>query len=256
MYKTLLFHCFSLFVTAAHAQDDWLITTKLDTISGKIFLDHGGPYQADEARVKNDDGKSNYKAYHVRSVYLGENDVYQTMKIDERYQFVKTDVAGKYFTQYLYLDPESGNTTNYALKILVNWKGDMYKISNLINKKKFATFFADCQSVSDSIISGSLKKKDLKKIFELYDECIDRSRVDHPVASTVSIRQAESIKAFIANLKSSGLYNDDLSSMIDDISQKLNNQQSIPKYLQQAVLEQLAESEELTNKFEALIKDN
>lgn len=241
-------------VTISNAQDQWLVTVKLDTIRGKIFLDHGGSYQPDEARVKIGKDKSSYKAYQVRSVYLGDNDTYETVKIDQRYQFVKVDLKGKYFSQYLYIDPSAGNVSNYSLKLMVNWKGEMYKVSNLTPRKRFALFFEDCESVKTKIEAGELKKKDLKKIFDAYDECIDQAQAAQPVAVIKEVAPPKGLTEFIEDLKSQNLYNDDLDNMIKDISQKLANKQAIPQYLQQAVLGQLGENEDLKSTFLNLVE--
>ncbi|MEP4091955.1 hypothetical protein [Reichenbachiella sp.] len=253
MIRFILSAVFLFFLSNSYAQDQWLVTAKLDTIRGKIFLDYGGPYQADEAQVKIGKEKSSYKAYQVRSVSLGENDVYESIKIDQRYQFAKVDVKGKYFTQYLYIDATAGNTSNYSLKLFVNWKGDMYKISNLTPRKRFAMFFEDCESVKTKIESGELKKKDLKKIFEAFDECMDQALEAKSVATVQVATPSADMSEFIEKLKSMELYNDDLENMIKDISQKMVNKQSIPQYLQQAVLGQLGEDENLKSMFLELI---
>lgn len=253
MHKFILFSALLSFFTSANAQKQWIVTAKLDTIYGKVYLETGDQYKADEARVKNGKEKTNYKSYHLRSVHLGEGEDYEVLKIDDRYQFVLVDVKGKYFAQYLYLDPTATNTTNFTYKILVNWKGDEYKISNLTSRKKYAEFFEDCETVSAKIQSGKLKKKDLALIFAEYDACIDE--MNSQVTSTAKPAvPSEDMQSFISDLKSENLYQGDLSMMINDINQKLVNNQSIPQYLQQAVLEQLGDNEQLKERFLSLVK--
>ncbi|SMD34139.1 hypothetical protein SAMN04488029_1863 [Reichenbachiella faecimaris] len=236
----------------SYGQDQWLITAKLDTIYGKIMLQAGDPFKADEARVKTGKDKEYYKSYHLRSVHLEDGKDFEVLKIDERYQFAQVDLRGKYFTQYLYLDPSSSNASNYVLKVLVDWKGKQYRVSNLTARKKFAAIFEDCKTVSEKILSGDLKKNQLDKIFAEYDDCIDK--INSRIAPAQEILpMSEDIEIFISDLKSKDLYQGDLSMMIDDINQKLMNQQNIPKYLQQAVLEQLGDDEELKSQFLMLV---
>lgn len=236
----------------SYGQDQWLVTAKLDTIYGKIFLQTGDQYRADEARIKVGKKKETYKCYHLKSVHLGEDQDFEVLKINERYQFALVDLKGKYFSQYLYLDPSSTGNTNYVLKILVDWKGEQYQVSNLTSRKKFASFFEDCESVSEKILAGELKKNQLQEVFDAYDSCIDEINSQMPSTPAVP-RISHDMEAFISELKSKDLYQGDLSMMVNDINQKLTNGQSIPKYLQQAVLEQLGEDEELKSTFLELI---
>lgn len=237
----------------SYGQDQWLVTAQLDTIYGKIFLDAGDQYKADEAQVKIGKEKTNYKSYHLRTVHLEKDRDYEVLQIDQRYQFVEVDLKGKYFSQYLYLDPATTNSSNFVMKIMVDWRGEQYKVSNLTSRKRIAQIFEDCETVSDQILAGELKKSELDKIFAAYDACIDEiNNQTQPVVDTPP--PSTDMKAFISDLKSKDLYQGDLSSMIDDINQKLSNGQAIPKYLQQALLEQLGENEELKAKFLALVQ--
>ncbi|MEP2024357.1 MAG: hypothetical protein ABJH98_16580 [Reichenbachiella sp.] len=254
MHKFILSATLLLFAHLSYGQDQWLVTAKLDTIYGDITLQTGDQYKADEVKIKDGKDKNIFKSYHIRSVHLAENKEYEVLKIDERYQFVLVDLKGKYFSQYYYLDPSSTSSTNYALKILVNWEGQQYKVSNLTSRKKYATFFEACESVSEKILSGEFKKRELDKIFAEFDSCIDeKNNRDQTVQKPLPI--SNDIEAFISELKAKELYQGDLSMMINDINQKLLNQQEVPKYLQQAVLEQLGDDVELKSKFSALLEN-
>lgn len=246
----------SAICSLSYCQDQWLVPVKSDTVFGKIYLETGDKFKADEARVKDGKTKTNYKSYQILSVHLGKNQDFETLKIDGRYQFVQVDVKGKYFSQYLYKDTELGSSANFALKILVNWKGEQFKFSNLTSKKKFAEYFQDCKSVSEKIESGELKKKDLDKIIVEFDKCMEKNEkesvVIQPVAPPVS---TSAMEAFISDLKSKDLYNGEIVTMLEDINLKIANQQSIPNYMQQAVLSQLDGNEDLKAKFLALIKE-
>lgn len=255
MRNFILTATFALLSTYSFAQDQWLVTTKLDTIYGKIYLQAGDQYKADEARIKVGKKKENYKSYHLRSVHLDEGEDYEVLKIDDRYQFALVDLKGKYLSHYLYLDPSSSNSNNYVFKILVDWKGDQFKVSNLTSRKKFAAYFEDCESVSEKINSGELKKNQLEEIFEEYDQCLDKiNSQPAPAAVQQPLPTSNEVEAFIAELKSKDLYQGDLSMMVDDINQKLINGQPIPKYLQQAVLEQLGDDEDLKNQFSKILE--
>lgn len=244
----------SLFFTLAHGQDQWLVTAQLDTIRGKIFLDHGGQYRIDEARTKVGKEKTSYKCYQVRFVHLGEGEDFEVLKVDERYQFVKIATKSKYHSEYLYVD-NSNSGSHYSLRLLVNWEGDQLKYSNLVSKKRLGEYFADCPTVVEQIESGDLRKSELDKIFEAFDACIEEQKKAVPVAAQpVEAVPSANMESFISDLKSKELYTDDLAMMLKDITQKLATQQAVPKYLQQAVIEQLGEDEGLKTQFTDLLK--
>lgn len=255
MRAIVLYSIFSLISLISYSQEQWLITAQMDTIYGKIYLETGDPYKVDEARVKNGKTKTSYKSYQVRSVHLDENQDFETLKIDGRYQFVEIDIKGKYFSRYLYKDPELGSSGNYSLKILVNWKGDQYKVSNLTSKKKFAEYFEDCESVSRKIEAGELKKKELEKIIAEYDACIDATNSQYTLNKEAAATPTDELQPFIDDLKSQELYNGEVVTMLEDISQRMSNNQSIPNYLQQAVLSHLGDNEEMKAKFLALLEN-
>ncbi|MEO9965250.1 MAG: hypothetical protein ABJF11_05655 [Reichenbachiella sp.] len=258
MKKIAFTFLLSALITKSFAQEQWLITTKQDTLRGKIYLEYGGPYKADVARVKVGKEKSSYLAYQVLVVFLGENNQFETIKLDQRFQFVKVDVKGKYFSQYLYKDPAAGSNSNYAMKLLVNWKGEQYKVSNMTSKKRFMEFFEECEEVVTRLESGELKKKDLANIFNIYDSCIDNQNAILPEQPTKKaekkVRKTTGMSDFVEELKAKDLLNDDLTSMLNDVNLKLSDGQTIPQYLQQAVLTQLGENGELKTKFLKLLE--
>ncbi|UXX80684.1 hypothetical protein N7E81_06180 [Reichenbachiella carrageenanivorans] len=244
----------SLIFTLAHGQDQWLVTAQMDTIRGKIFLDHGGQYRVDEVRTKIGKEKNSYKCYQVRLVHLAKDEEFEVLKIDERYQFVKVVFKSKYFSEYLYVD-NSNSGSNYSLRLLVNWQGEQFKFSNLVSKKRLGEYFSDCPAVSDQIESGELKKTELKKIFEVFDTCIDDQQKNSPkISKPVEVMPSANMESFISDVKAKDLYSDDLAMMIKDITQKLATQQTIPKYLQQAVIEQLGGDERLQAQFLKLVE--
>ena len=255
MRALLFFLFFSSISVFSYGQDQWLVTAKMDTIYGKIYLETGDQYKADEAKVKDGKKKISYKSYQIRSVHLGKNDDYETLKIDGRYQFVQVDIKGKYFSRYLYNDPDLGSSSNFALKILVNWKGEQYKTSNLTSKKRFAAYFEDCESVSQKIESGELKKKDFEKIIAEYDVCIDQiqSQITAMPITTQPVVPSSEMENLISELKSKDLYKGEMVTMLEDVNQRMSNNENIPNYLQQAVLAQLEGNEDLKAQFLAIL---
>lgn len=239
------------FTFATYGQDHWLVTTKLDTIYGRIFLDTGDPLKADAARIISENGKNAHQAYKLLSVHMGTHKDYITLKIDDRYQFAKVDLKGEFISRYLYKDPESGSTGNFSLPILVNWKGEQYKIGRLTSRKEFAEYLKDCPSLRDQVLNRDVKKsKDMELIILRYNMCIKESRNETSVAKDMKrLSPKEKLQIFIEDLKTNELYEGDLVPMLNDIEHKIDTDQFIPKYLQQVILSQLGDNEELKAQF-------
>ncbi|MDW3212281.1 MAG: hypothetical protein R8N23_20590 [Reichenbachiella sp.] len=246
-----------IFTFATYGQDQWLVTTKLDTIYGKIYLDTGDPLQADAARIINENGKNAHKAYNLLSVHLSTNKDYKTLKIDGRYQFAKVDLIGEYVSRYLYKDPELSASPNFSLPILENWKGEQYKIGRMTSRKDFAEFMKDCPSLRDQILNRDVKKsKDMDLILLRYNMCIDEARNQTAENNPMQyLSPEEKLQVFVTDLKSKKLYEGDLISMLNDIEQKLKTEQFIPKYLQQVILSQLGDNEEMKAQFLDIIEN-
>ncbi|WP_422361275.1 hypothetical protein [Reichenbachiella sp.] len=244
-------------VHASFGQDQWLVTTKLDTIYGKIYMDTGDPLRPDAARLTNENGKNVYKSYNLFAVHLGSHKDYKTLKIDGRYQFAKVDLVGEYLSRYLYKDPELVGTANFSLPILVNWKGEQYKIGRMTSRKKFAEYLKDCPSLKDQILNKDIKKsKDMEVVILRYNMCIDEARNQPPEDTRMQkLSPQEKFQLFVTDLKSKNLYEGQLVPMLNDIEQKIEAEEFIPKYLQQVVLSELGENEELKAQFLKIIED-
>ena len=248
---------FFIFTTLSFGQEQWLVTAKLDTIYGKIFLDTGDPLKADAARIINENGKNVHKAYKLLSVHLGTHKDYKTLKIDGRYQFAKVDLPGEYVSRFLYKDPESGPNASYSLPILVNWKGAQYKIGHLTSRKKLAEYLKDCPSLESQILNKDIKKsKDMDVIILRYNMCIEESR-NQPVGENrlKSLSPKEKFEIFISDLKSNELYEGEIVPMLKDIEQKINADQFIPKYLQEVILSELGDNEAMKAQFLDIIEN-
>lgn len=257
MRTLILFTVFTASSFYTYGQGQWLVTTKLDTIYGEIFLDTGDPLRADAARIYTDKGKKIRKSHKLLMVHMGAYKNYKTFKIDGRYQFAEIDIMGQYVSRYHYKDPELGKTGNFSLPILINWKGEQYKIGHLTSRKKLAEYLKDCPSLKDQIINRDVKKsKDMEIIILRYNMCIEEIR--NRLAgddSMYRLSSGEKLQIFISDLKSNNMYRGEIISMLKDIEQKLESEEFIPKYLQQVVLSELGDNEVMKTQFLDIIEN-
>lgn len=243
---------FVLLCQFSTAQNGQIITTKLDTLSGKVIVNLGGKYAADELQIKIDKTKTKFKAYQIREVKFDNDVILVPIKFEQRIQFAQVMARSSYLVWYRYIDVKNDGN-QYTMNLLMKQNGEQRTFSTVGFRNRIADFLNDCPEVSQLILDGELKAKEVSKIVVRYSDCIEGQQLvesdDLPQAEIDSV-----IDPFIIMIQQSPLANnEDLLSMLDDVNQKLKNGKSIPNYLQQGVIEQLGNNATLINQFKELI---
>ena len=156
----------------ADAQD-YVVTSKGDTVTGEIKpLFYGVDKKVQVAQ----EGKKKvvYPMFQVRSFYF-KGDVYQPVKGPEGYTFMKLRKAG-YLSLYAFQLP---NQVTFDGLFLLKMDGSGMEVPNISFKKGMQKFLSDCDAVVEKIDKGQLAKKDLNKIIDEYNVCIDAKTIDH-----------------------------------------------------------------------------
>lgn len=156
----------------ADAQD-YVVTSKGDTLMGEVKpLFYGIDKKVQLAQ----EGKKKvvYPMFQVREFfYRGE--LYQPVKGPEGYTFMKLQKSG-YLSLYTYQLP---NQITFDGFYLLKLDGKGMEVPNISFKKAMERYLSDCPSVAEKIDKGDLSKKDLHKIIDEYNACIDANTVDH-----------------------------------------------------------------------------
>jgi hypothetical protein len=246
------FILFLTFISQALAQKEYLITTQLDTLVGKISIQQGGEFQVDRVRIKMGKEKKTLEAYEVREIH-DKKTLYYPIKLNERYQFALVEREGSFLSLYRYVDLATNNS-QYSGKLLVTKDGRQHIVSNIGFRKKLVEFLNQCESVQKKIEEGEYKRNDLYKIIDEYNACVDEKSQEE-MKKIAASNDASKIDALIDMASELEIENkEELIEMLKDVKGKLKDGEKIPGYLQSAIKEKLAGEDALLDLFEDAIK--
>jgi hypothetical protein len=219
--------------TGVTAQDasDYIVTLQGDTVKGDVrALAYGS-----ERKVQiTEPGKKKvvHPFFKVKSFSVN-GEVFQPVKGPNGYAFMKPIKVG-YLSLYAF---QNENQTSYDGMFLLKKDGTGIEVPNLTFKKAMRNFLEDCPEVAAKIDDDVLHKRDLNKIIDEYNACIDR-----PVAKAQAVvtqkpaQPAVNVDAWDAlenKVKSEPDFaeKENALEMISEIKSKLAASQKIPNFL-------------------------
>ena len=169
----IVFLIIMLLVYKCADAQDYVVTSKGDSLIGEVKPLF---YGVDKRVQLSQEGKKKvvYPMFQVRSFYF-RGEVYQPVKGPEGWTFMKLQKAG-YLSLYTYQLP---NQVTFDGSFLVKMDGRGMEVPNISFKKAMQKFLSDCPPVAEKIDNGDLAKKDLNKIIDEYNACIDANTIDH-----------------------------------------------------------------------------
>ena len=219
----ILILCCSLPVTA----QDYLVTQKNDTLRGKVKI---MPYDVID-RITINDGitKNQFTAVQIKFLIL-QNEPYGPVRTESGYRMMKLVKAG-YVSRYV---GRELNTLTYDVDYLVKQDGRTLEVPNVTFRKGILDFLKDCSDIEEQISKEKLGKKNLDRIIEIYNLCIDRQTrssrgtpaVDEADPKLVSLTNLKN-KLVLGNLSSKT----DAVDVVNDMLDKVRKRQTVPKYL-------------------------
>ncbi len=240
-----LLTCFGL-IHLSKAQD-YIITNKGDTIRGEIKLLSFD--LLDRVQVKTGKEKKNYTAKEVKICSIKE-ELYRPVGQDNAIRFMKVIKYG-YLSLYAFNSP---NLHTYDRRLLTKLDGTSMEVPNLLFTKIMVNYLEDCPTIREKIKSEDYGKKDLEKIVDEYNLCLDeKTRAAAAGAFTnPKLEALESLRSKVENLDSFSSKKDALD-LIKDITQKVNNKEVIPNYLLEALKGYLGNQVEVREALESVL---
>ena len=238
-------------VNSANAQDQ-LILAKGDTLSGTIELLLPSTYY-EEIAFENDDLKERYKA-HEFVQFEKEGTTYRTVKFGDKYRVMQVEKEGYLSLLRFRADEAYGFNGFYLGKR----SGEGIEVPNLFFKKAMANFLDDCGSVREAIVEDAYRKKDLEKLIDDYNLCMEaqtETRMEEYRES--QIREAATpLMDQISNLikQSDNLGDEELSNMLGDVMDKVRSGENVPNYLKNALTSHVENNHALKQAVENLLK--
>ncbi len=248
-----------LFLTIACLSQDYVITAKGDTIKGKIKILSFD--QLDRAVITNAT-KQTLTAMQIRSMNI-DHETYRPLKHENSIRFMKVIKQG-------YLSLLAFRPTGQGMwdgRLLSKMDGSSLEVPNLSFKKMIGKFLADCPAIGEKLEKGELAKKDLEKIIDLYNSCMEsqsneklatREEQPKPTERFENLEKVTAIKSLMEKVdKGDFLSKEDASDLLKDVLKKVEKGEKVPNYLTEGLksyLEKTPLKSDLENLLELLKK--
>ncbi len=209
---------------------DFLITAKGDTLQGDIkpLL-----YATDKKVQITEPGKKKviYPLFKIKS-YTLKGETFQPVKGPSGYTFMKLLKSG-YLSLYAF---QSENQVNFDGTYLLKKDGNGMELPNLSFKKGMKKFLEDCPEVANKIEGDELNKKDLDKIIDQYNSCIENRTVNHEKIIATRVERSKTISAWDVleeKIKTQPDFDGkgNALEMVGEIKSKISASQKIPNFL-------------------------
>ncbi len=251
MLRTFL--AFMLLSCTASAQKNYLITSKADTLYGKIrILSYD---LIDRVQIETDKKKEMYTALQVLTVEI-DSQVYKPIQYDRKVMLMKLLKPG-YMSLYAFRLPDKNF---YDGRFLVRLDGTSIEVPNIGFKKILGTFLEDCETVANQVKNGDLVKKELDKIIDDYNICIAevKNNVRPPVVTEPVQAQNEktiAIESLINKVEAEDFSTKkDALDLLRDIQTKASKNETIPNYLSEGLKSYLSNVPSITVDLENLLE--
>lgn len=254
----LLLILFSFFIAKTNAQD-YLITSKGDTIKGKAKI---LSFELIDRAVIPVPAKQTFTAMQVRLIHL-ENENYRPMRYENSIRFMKVLKQG--YLSLLAFKPNGQG--NWDGRLLAKRDGTSLEVPNLSFKKMIGRFLSDCPAIEEKLDKGELAKKDIDRIIDLYNTCLEsqstmklanREAQPKPEEKFESLEKVSAIKGLMEKVdKGDFLSKEDASDLLKDILKKVEKGEKVPNYLTEGLksyLEKTPLKTDLENLLELLKK--
>jgi len=251
MLRTFL--AFMLLSCTAGAQSSYLITSKADTLFGKIrILSYD---RIDRVQIETDKKKEIFTALEVLFVQI-DSQVYKPIQYESKVMLMKLLIPG-YLSLYAFKFPDKNY---YDGRFLVRLDGTSMEVPNIGFKKILGEYLENCETVSNQVKNGELVKKELDKIINDYNICVkDRKNAvqTQVVTEPVLIENETSIaiESFIKKIESEDFpTKKDALDLLRDIQVKAGKNETIPNYLSEGLKSYLSSIPSLAEDLNKLLE--
>jgi len=253
--QSQLFVLFSIFCSISfigYCQNQhYYLKLNGDTVLGKLKINQ---YEDNSKKINFVDHEGNKKVIYPQTTFYvyGSKD-YQLRSVIFRDQrlFMEPVYEGR-VNVYNYIRFERNSTTLMNSRVLIKRMGEGVEISGIAFKSQLKKFFEDCDKIISGLNDKTYKFKDIVKIAEDYENC--GSNQDE-ISISNNVKPAS--RSMFVNLRSFRLSvtnavdfdnRSDLLELVDDIIQRLQNQETIPSYLWLALVLITEGNEEINSK--------
>jgi hypothetical protein len=234
-----------LFAITANAQTSYVITSKADTLYGKVRIVSYDPL--DRVQLEVGKKKETFSALQVLSVSI-DSQVYKPVQYEKKISLMKELKSG-YLSLYAF---RIENQNSYDGRWLVKLDGASMEMPNLSFKKIMENFLKDCKTVAAKIKGGELTKKDINLIIDEYNTCMKNQVTTPPVVESNETLMA--VESMIKKIEAEEFPSKkDALDLLHDIQGKVSKNESVPNYLTEGLKSYLSNIPSLTEDLNKLI---
>jgi hypothetical protein len=223
---------------------DYLVTTKRDTLRGRLSISSFPTM--DKVVVAVNKKKTEFPATSVYVLVL-DSQVYKPVRTTEAYRLMKLSRAGMVSLFYARQSPG----TPYNIPFVVKMSGEAMEVTSLRFKRSMAVFLEECSSIKNKIEQDKLGKRDLEKIIDEYNLCLDQQ------TSTLLVSREDprlvALNTMSARFEKDTTITSDARDIIKDLYTKVRENKTIPNYLIEGLRESLKDRKEYQEDLEILI---
>jgi len=242
---TLAFIVMPFFVSA---QYDYAVTFKGDTLKGELKIMSYD--QLDRVQWSDRGEKKVYTALQIKFI-VKSGKIYEPLRYENGIQFMQVIKSG-------FLSLYSFSHQNAEGEYLAKKDGTGIEVPNLNFKKTMAKYLSECPDVAKRLEKGEFTKKDLDRIIDLYNNCL-QSNTNQSSRVAVRPNAIDNEKILAVNNLMEKVKLEDFASkkdaldLLNDIQSKVSKNESIPNYLMEGLKSYLTPIPSVGKELEALI---
>lgn len=243
MMKTILTLLITAFALAGQAQD-YVVTTRRDTLRGRLSINSFPTI--DKVLVAVGKKKTEYPATSILVLVL-DSQVYKPVRTAEAYRLMKLSREGMVSLFFGRQNPGAP----YNIPFVVKRSGEAMEVTALRFKKSMATFLEDCKSLKSKIEKDKLGKKDLEKIIDEYNLCLEQQT--EKVFVSIEDPRLVALNAMSTRFEKDATITSDARDILKDLYTKVRENKSIPNYLIEGLRESLKDRKEYQEDLDNLV---
>jgi len=250
-FAATFLHALMILPFLAGAQTDFVVKLSGDTLKGTVKII--GHDQIERVQITGGGAKTTFTGLQVRSVGI-DKQVFKALKYENTVRFMRVIKSG-YLSLYAF-NLENQNTWND--QFLAKLDGTGLEVPNLSFKKILGKYLSDCPDVKNRIDLGDLTKRDIERIVDLYNACMQTKTeavsiktVEPPVIDSEKVL---AVKNLIAKVEAENfITKKDALDLLNDIQTKVKKNESVPNYLTEGLKSYLAEAPSLSKDLESFL---
>jgi len=240
----VVYHCTSA--------QDFLVTTKGDTLRGKLKMLYGTEKRV---QVIDSNKKKTVVSLFQTSSFLLDGETYNPVKGPTGYAFMKLLKSG-YLSLYGY---QLENQTLYDGRLLVKRDGTFKEVPNLGFKKVLKEYLGDCAEIQSKIEQGEYAKKDLEKLIDDYNACLDQKTEvlqQKVITNTTNVKKISAWEVLEGKVKTQPDFDgkNNALEMITEIKSKISKSEKVPNFLVDG-LKSILQQPELQSELQAALQE-